>query len=529
MKGKSHEYNSTRSDPAGMGQSILWIASIAVVYFILARFSLSFLFKPEGIAAIWPLTGIFLSAVLLTRSNVRPYLVGTLFFTDFIAEMLAGTPFVVSIAYAAALSGDAVLGAWLLLRFVGEPITFHKVRDVIGFLFLAVFLSNALMSIAAALAANIYLGVPFWSSWFWWFSSDGVGSLLVTPFIMSFAYSIGTRFREFKKFQLIEGAVLFLIMALINDYALSNFLNDHQFTMLLGLITFPFLILASFRFGAIGAATASIILAMVVLHNTISGQFTQFGAGSNLNNIIFVQIYIAMISIPSMLMASLITERKQKEELLRASLEEKTVLLNEIHHRVKNNLQIVSSMLSLQAMRTKNMEALDALRETGNRVNTMAQLHETLYHSGNMAKMSFSGYIDNICAHIMRSYGPDAGNIKLERHLANLNLDLDQAVPCGLIITELVSNALKHAFPEGQNGLITVELQERKDDLVMLKVADNGIGLPQGLDVNKSDTLGLKLLSMLTEKLKGSVEVIRDKGTTFQVTFRKKKDKEKQL
>ena len=332
LRGNLREYNSTLSDPAGKGmwQSFLWIATIALAYFLLARFSLSFMFEPEGIAAIWPLTGIFLSTVLLTRSNVRPYLVGTLFFTDFIAEMLAGTPFVVSLVYAAALSGDAIIGAWLLLRFVGEPITFRKIKNVISFLFLAVFLSNALMSVVAASAAKIYLGAPFWSSWFWWFSSDGVGTLLITPFIMSFAYAVRTRFREFKKFQLIEGTLLFFLMAFINNYALSHFQNEPRFTMLLSLFMFPFLIWASLRFGALGAATASIILAMIVLYNTISGQFTQFGVGSNLNNIIFIQIYIAMMSIPSILLASLITERQQAEEAIKEQHSRLTTVLDSI-------------------------------------------------------------------------------------------------------------------------------------------------------------------------------------------------------
>ena len=125
---------------------------------------------------------------------------------------------------------------------------------------------------------------------------------------------------------------------------------------------------------------------------------------------------------------------------------------------------------------------------------------------------------------IIHSYGAESGQIRLEQHLADITLDLDQAVPCGLIITELVSNALKHAFPKGQKGRITVELQELPDDLILLKVADDGIGLPPGLDISKSETLGLKLVSMLTEKLKGNVEIIRDKGTKFIITFKTKND-----
>ncbi|HEY9247087.1 MAG TPA: PAS domain S-box protein, partial [Candidatus Methanoperedens sp.] len=220
-----------------------------------------------------------------------------------------------------------------------------------------------------------------------------------------------------------------------------------------------------------------------------------------------------------------ITERKQKEEALRASLEEKTVLLNEVHHRVKNNLQIVSSLLNLQAMRIKNKEAHETLLETGNRIHSMSLLHETIYRSGNMALVDFSSYIENICSHIIRSYESIAQNTKLELHLEETNLDLDRAVPCGLIINELVSNSLKHAFPDRRPGKITVELKALPDGNIMLTFADDGIGLPESVDISKTETLGLKLVSILTEQIKGSVEIFRDKGTAFHIKLRARTDK----
>jgi PAS domain S-box-containing protein len=224
-----------------------------------------------------------------------------------------------------------------------------------------------------------------------------------------------------------------------------------------------------------------------------------------------------------------ITQRKKTEESLRASLDEKTILLHEVHHRVKNNLQIVSSLLNLQATRIKNRETIEALRETGNRIQSMALLHETLNISGNLSRVNFSTYIKNICFHIFSSYGSKAENIKLENKITDILVDLDQAVPCGLIINELVSNALKHAFPEGRKGRITVELQALPDDQIMLTVADDGIGLPPGLDIGQTETLGLKLVTILTEKLKGIVEIIRAPGTTFHIVFKGKINKGVQL
>ena len=217
-----------------------------------------------------------------------------------------------------------------------------------------------------------------------------------------------------------------------------------------------------------------------------------------------------------------ITDRKRTEEAIRASLEEKTVLLKEVHHRVKNNLQIVVSLLNLQAVRVKNPAALDTLQETGNRVRSMALLHETLYRSQNLAHVNFASYIESICNHLFYSYGPKSARVKLERHMEEVSIDLDQAVACGLIINELVSNALKHAFPEGRAGRITVELQTTAQDQVRLRVADDGAGLPAQLDIRQTETLGHQLVFMLAEKLHGTVEVKRDGGTAFCIAFQTK-------
>ncbi|MBI5687061.1 MAG: DUF3365 domain-containing protein [Verrucomicrobia bacterium] len=214
-----------------------------------------------------------------------------------------------------------------------------------------------------------------------------------------------------------------------------------------------------------------------------------------------------------------ITERKRGEDAIRASLQEKTVLLKEVHHRVKNNLQTVTSLLNLQAVRTKNTTALDTLQETGNRVRSMALLHETLYRSETLGRVNFGNYIENICGHLFRSYGPKAARIKLELHLEEVSVDLDQAVSCGLIINELVSNALKHAFPDGRAGRIEVELKKTPDKQIVLKVADDGVGIPPGADIHQTGTLGHQLVFMLAEKLRGTVEVIREHGATFRIVF----------
>lgn len=148
--------------PQNILQSIIWVIAVAIAYFIIAHLSLLIVFKPEGIAAIWPPSGIFLSAVLLSHRNLRPYLIGTLFITDLIAELISGNSLPISIIYSFSLSMDAAFSAWILNRFLGQTISFNKVKEVAAFIFFSVLLSNALSSIVASIAPKIFLGLSFW-------------------------------------------------------------------------------------------------------------------------------------------------------------------------------------------------------------------------------------------------------------------------------------------------------------------------------------------------------------------------------
>lgn len=214
-----------------------------------------------------------------------------------------------------------------------------------------------------------------------------------------------------------------------------------------------------------------------------------------------------------------ISERKQAEEALKASLEEKIVLLKEVHHRVKNNLQIISSLLNLQMDRAVLPDLLNPLRDTQNRVRSMALLHETLYRSDNLAQINLPDYIESLCTQLWRASGPVTARVELKYQMDSVFLPLDQAVPCGLIINELVSNALKHAYPVDRKGQIWVIVQIRAARQVLLSVADDGIGLPPDLKVSQTDTLGLQLVTMLTQQLQGIITILREARTEFQISF----------
>jgi two-component sensor histidine kinase len=213
------------------------------------------------------------------------------------------------------------------------------------------------------------------------------------------------------------------------------------------------------------------------------------------------------------------SDRRRAEEQLQASLGEKESLLKEVHHRVKNNLQLISSLLSLQAARIAEPAVAELFAESRNRVRSMALVHENLYRAGDFARISMATHIENLCAHLTRAYGMNRRRVELAIRIGDVQLDLDQAVPCGLIVNELVSNALKHAFPDGRAGRVCVELEPFGDKQHVLVVGDNGVGLPADLDYHRANSLGLQLVEDLTQQLHGNILVNRDDGTTFTITF----------
>lgn len=216
-----------------------------------------------------------------------------------------------------------------------------------------------------------------------------------------------------------------------------------------------------------------------------------------------------------------ITERKEAEKALQASLDEKVALLKEIHHRVKNNLQIVTSLLGLQAGRSGSEEVASMLQETRNRVKAMALLHETLYRSGNLTSIHLPRYIKDLCGQLTVSSSPSGGRVPIEYEVAEVGLPLEHAVPCGLIVSELVTNALKHGFPGNYGGRVKVGLEVGDGRMLVLSVADEGVGIPADFDPRATSTLGLKLVSGLAQQLHGRLasEAAPKGGTVFRVAF----------
>ncbi len=212
------------------------------------------------------------------------------------------------------------------------------------------------------------------------------------------------------------------------------------------------------------------------------------------------------------------SDRKLAEEQIQASLTEKVVLLKEIHHRVKNNLQIVTSLLSLQSSRLEDPKTQNILQECQNRVSSMALIHEQLYQSEDLAKIDLAQYVQNLVANLCNSYDIYNSAIQVKTAIDEIYLNIDTAIPCGLMLNELISNALKHAFPGNRKGEINISLR-LENNYVNLTVSDDGIGISPDLDIDKTTSLGLQLVKALTRQLQGTLTLKRDIKTEFVIIF----------
>ncbi|MHC5740392.1 MAG: PAS domain S-box protein [Nostoc sp.] len=214
-----------------------------------------------------------------------------------------------------------------------------------------------------------------------------------------------------------------------------------------------------------------------------------------------------------------ISERKKAVEQIQRSLEEKETLLKEIHHRVKNNLQIISSLLRMQSRRSGDETTLMLFKESQDRVQSMALIHEQLYQSADIYEINFDNYIKSLTDSLFRSYGISQKDIVPNIEMNGIKLPLDTAIPCGLIINELVSNCLKYAFPEQKKGNITISLEQSSENQLILAVKDTGVGILETLDWENNDSLGLRIVKNLVKQLKGNIFLECDRGTTFYMYF----------
>ncbi len=213
-------------------------------------------------------------------------------------------------------------------------------------------------------------------------------------------------------------------------------------------------------------------------------------------------------------------KRQEAEEYLKKSLAEKDVLLREVHHRVKNNMQIISSILSMQSRNIDDPKLKEVLQESQNRIHSMALIHENLYNHKNLANIMFSTYIKSLAGNIARTYSNQQANIHFDYQIDDAYLPMDLAIPCGLIINELISNSFKYAFVNRNEGIISIHFEATGNDMFLLTVADNGVGIPSDVNILKTKSLGMKILHRLVQQIDGELTSDFSNGTKFIIQFK---------
>ncbi len=543
-------------------------AGVAILYLIAAW--LGGLAKVPGTnsSPFWPASGIALAAMMILGRQIWPgIMIGAVLANlpylrpSFVGFMTAG---VIGIGNTL----EHVVGYRLLQKFIGGIGPINRPRHVIRFLAaigpactIAAVNGSCALLIAGKISASLW-----WSTCYTWWLGDVAGILVLTPAI--WAWWLRPSW-DLSPGRSIELALILAVTALIAEIVFGGWttspLASRPFVFIL-----PMLIWTAFRFGSREISTLALIIALIAIANVcvrsnVPAQLAQINLAiyppflepgiDPKDAMVLLQVFICVVTTSANLLttavdvqrsaARALTESEARWRLaaedlqkahaelenkvqertveltqlnarLQQSLDEKGTLLREIHHRVKNNLQVVSSLLQLQAEHTGDVGALEMFRESRNRVRSMALVHERLYQSPDLHDVDFTAYIRGLAGHLLRTYQVDTELIKLHFDVGEVRLGIDTAVPCGLIVNELMSNCLKHAFPHGR-GEIRVGLQATSVRRVILSVSDNGVGLPS--DISEADSFGLGLVSALVQQLRGFLEVERKGGTTFSISF----------
>lgn len=488
------------------------IAVLAAVYFAAGKLGLMMAFVHASATAVWLPTGIALATFLALGYQLWP----GIFLGAFLVNVTTAGTVSTSIGIAVGNTLEGLAGAYLVNRFANGCKFLERAKDVFKFTFLAGLVSTA-VSATFGVTSLCLGGYAAWANfgpiwWTWWLGDVG-GALIMAPLLLVWSGNWRIRWNQE---QVLEAGLLLLALVLFAQAVFGGWPPAKIKNYPLDFLCIPVLVWSAFRFGQRETVTATFLLSGMAIWGTLRG-FGPFVRESQNESLLLLQTFMDVITVTAMVLAANVSERRRAEEEIQTSLKEKDVLLREVHHRVKNNLQVISSMLNLQARYIKDKKALEMCRECQNRVRSIALVHEKSYQSKGLSRLDFSDHVRSLVSHLFRSYGVRSDRIALSIHVEDVDLGIDAAIPCGLIINELVSNSLKHAFPQGK-GEISVGLRQHGDRYILV-VRDNGVGLPEGLDFPNTETLGLQIVNALTDQLGGSIELGSGAGTEFKVTF----------
>jgi two-component sensor histidine kinase/integral membrane sensor domain MASE1 len=498
------------------------IALLTVCYFALAQLGYTLVPSSGHATAIWPPAGLSLAAILLVGPRVWP----GVFIGGFVAAYLhSGIP--IGAACLAAASTLAALFGALLLHRLRFDAAFERNRDVVYLMVVSV-VSTLIIPCVGPVSLALYGHIP-WSSlastWWQWWAADCLGILMVTPLLLTW---VRRPRQPMTRSRLMSFLGFLAVVLMVSRIASEIPFNPLEPRYLLLSTAFPLLVWAAVQFGPRETILAAVILSAAAAWTWIHGRIPN-PVGVLDRPLLVIDVFIAEIICTGLLLGSITVQRRRAYDEMEQRVTERTaelasrnaekeLLLKEIHHRVKNNMQVICSLLNLQARRFDDTRLVQAFHDSQFRVKSMALVHEHLYQSRDLDRISMNTYVRALVEGIA-STQLDGQKVRCEVEAGNITLPIDAAVPCGLIINEMVTNAFKHAFPDGNRGRLSIFMTERPVDRVEIVVSDDGIGLPPGARSAPTLSFGMNLVSMLVEQLNATLEVLPTPGTAFKLTF----------
>jgi two-component sensor histidine kinase len=489
------------------------ILALTALYVAAGKLGLSLAFVHTNASAVWPPAGLALAALLVFGMRLWPgVLLGA-----FITNITTGsTGAGAALAIAVGNSLEAVTAASLIRRWAGGVSAFDTARGVLAFTGIAA--ATTMISATIGPLSLAVAGRAPWPSlpaiWATWWLGDLSSDLIVAPVATLW---LGRPRPARSGRAVAEGVAVAGSTLAVAIVVFGGRLGGRQHYPL-AYLSLPLLVWAGLRFGPHGASTVAAILNLIAAAGTVSGSGPFAVLDPNVS-LLLVQGFMAVASLTALTLAAVVAEGRRIQDQMTLSLREKEVLLREIHHRVKNNLQVVSSLLSLQADRVPaDAEVAHLVAESQSRIRSMALVHESLLQSATMASIEMRPYARRLTEELGASCAP-SGRVRIELAADDLRLGIDRAVPCGLILNELITNALKHAFPGDRAGVVRVVVRGDSRRLT-LSVEDDGVGLPDGADPAEARTLGLRLVQALAEQLGGTLAVGRGPGTRIELAIR---------
>ncbi len=467
-------------------RTIALMSVVAAGYWLAARLALLMAIPPGYASGVWPAAGLALGAVLVGGYRMcLPVAVGSLLANLPATRAAAsGVDVIVIPALLACGAGlQAGFGAWLVRRVVGDPPALVGLRDIGRFLAFAGPI-GCLVAATWGVTTLALIGPLSWDqyavSWGTWWVGDSIGTILFTPLVLSF---VGAPAAVWRRRRLSLAVPVIIGLALVTGLFVVASGWEHESLQRAGADE-----------GSRGLQSWLMLTSGLLFVGMVGGG-------------------VLLVTGRATELESLIQVRTAD---LRRSLEEKEVLLREVHHRVKNNLQVISSLLALQQRRLEGTEAAQALGEAHARVRSISLVHDQLYRAADLGDVDFHAYLETLVARLAQTAGP---GVEVSVDVAPVQLGVDRAIPCGLIVNELVTNALKHAFAGRAAGRVRVELRDSGPDELTLSVSDDGVGLPAGFDPAAQPTLGLVLVRTLAQQIGGQLVASTDRGARFAVRF----------